>query len=141
MKGIRKPAATLVLLAGLAAAGCGGPSNETQVRDLVNGYITDFVKHDGKAMCSKLTPAAQEKIQKAAGILRGRDCAATLTTVSRLPTGSQARAIRHYHAGKVVIDGKEAGAVIVPSPPGSKPTRIVKVGDKWLIDGSVSIAG
>jgi hypothetical protein len=125
----------------LGVAGCGGPSDTQQVKDLVNSYIQDFVKHDGQAMCSKLTPKAQESIQAAAGMLRGRDCAMTLTTISRLPTGTQAAQVRKYHAGKIVIDGKEAGVVVVPSPPGTKPTRIVKLNGKWLIDGSVSLAG
>jgi hypothetical protein len=142
--GVKAPRLTLAfcaLAATAALAGCGGPSDADQVKELVNSYIQDFVKHDGKAMCSKLTPTAQKQIQDAAGMLRGRDCAMTLTTISRLPTGTQAAQVRRYRAGKVVVDGKEAGVIVVPSAPGTKPTRIVKLNGKWLIDGSVSLAG
>ena len=142
--GVKSPRTTLAfcaLAATAALAGCGGPSDADQVKELVNSYIQDFVKHDGKAMCSKLTPTAQKQIQDAAGMLRGRDCAMTLTTISRLPTGTQAAQVRRYRAGKVVVDGKEAGVIVVPSAPGTKPTRIVKLNGKWLIDGSVSLAG
>lgn len=107
----------------------------------MNSYIKDFVNHDGKAMCSKLSPSAQKMIQEKAGMLRGRDCAMTLTTISRLPTGVERAQVRTYRAGKIVIDGNEAGVIVVPSPPGTKPTRIVKINGKWLIDGSVSLAG
>ena len=139
---LSRPLITLVAVASASALlGCGGTSDEQQVKDLVNSYIQDFVKHDGKAMCDKLTPAAQKQIQEAAGMLRGRDCAMTLTTISRLPTGTQAAQIRSYRAGKIVIDGKEAGVIVTPSAPGTKPTRIIKVNGKWLIDGSVSLAG
>ena len=137
----RSTATICAVAAVLGIAGCGGPSDTQQVKDLVNSYIQDFVRHDGQAMCSKLTPKAQESIQAAAGMLRGRDCAITMTTISRLPTGTQAAQVRSYRAGKIVIDGKEAGVVVVPSPPGTKPTRIVNLDGKWLIDGSVSLAG
>ncbi len=120
-----------------AISGCGGPSATTQVRDLVNSYITDFAAHKGDAACGRLTQVAQKKIQAGAGILRGKDCGATLTMVSNLPTGEQARQVAKLHAGKVVIDGNEAGVIIEPAGPGAKPTRVVKIDGKWLIDGSV----
>jgi hypothetical protein len=137
----RLTASICAVVAAVGIAGCGGPSDTQQVKDLVNSYIQDFVKHDGEAMCSKLTPKAQQAIQNAAGMLRGKDCAITMATISRLPTGTQAAQVRAYRAGKVVIDGNEAGVVVVPSPTGTKPTRIVKLDGKWLIDGSVSLAG
>lgn len=122
-------------------AGCGEPSAQQQVKDLVNSYIQDYANHDGNSVCSKMTPANQQRIQAAAGMLRGKDCAATMTTISKLATGTQAAQARNTRAGKIVIDGNEAGVVLVPSAPGTKPTRIVKLDGKWLIDGSVSLAG
>ncbi|MEI7889965.1 MAG: hypothetical protein WCI34_06620 [Actinomycetes bacterium] len=121
----------------VAVSGCGGPSATTQVRDLVNSYIADFAAHKGADACSRLTVAAQARIQAGAGILRGKDCGATLTMVSNLPTGEQARQVAKLHAGKIVVDGNEAGVIIEPAGVGAKPTRVMKTGGKWLIDGSV----
>ncbi|MEI7559675.1 MAG: hypothetical protein WCJ63_03705 [Actinomycetes bacterium] len=122
-----------------ALSGCGGPSDTTQIRNLVSSYVADFAAHKGTEACSRLTVAAQRRIQARAGILRGKDCGATLTTVSNLPTGEAARQIARFHAGKIVVDGKEAGVVIEPAAPSAKPTRVVKVDGNWLIDGSVSV--
>ena len=124
-----------------AIVGCGGPDETTQIRDLVNGYVADFASHNGPKACSRLTVQAQRRIQARAGILRGRDCGATLTTVSNLPTGEAARQIAKFHAGKIVIDGSDAGVIIEPAAPTAKPTKVVKVNGKWLIDGSIGVSG
>ena len=138
---LRAPQITVcAALSCLAVSGCGGPSATTQVRDLVNNYIADFAAHKGADACARLTVAAQTKIQAGAGILRGKDCAATLTMVSNLPTGEQARQVAELHAGRIVVDGNEAGVIIEPAGVGAKPTRVLKTGGKWLIDGSVGTA-
>jgi hypothetical protein len=91
-------------------------------------------------VCSLLTPQAQRRVQLAAGLLRGRNCAATLALIARMPTGDASRAIRKFHAGKIVVDKNEAGVMIEPSGPETKPTRLLKVNGKWLFDGSVATA-
>lgn len=123
-----------------SAASCGGPSDQEQIKGLVGEYVAAFAAKDGAKVCSLLTPQAQRKVQDAAGMLRGRNCAATLTLIARMPTGDAARAVRRFHAGKIVVDGNEAGVMIEPSTPGTKPTRLVKVNGKWLFDGSVATA-
>ena len=123
-----------------SAASCGGPSNQEQIKGLVDEYVSAFAAKDGAKVCSLLTPQAQRKVQIAAGMLRGRNCAATITLIARMPTGDAARAIRKFHAGKIVVDKNEAGVLIEPATPGTKPTRLVKVNGKWLFDGSVATA-
>lgn len=134
---------TIALLAAtslvVTACACNGDDPKAEIRSLVNDYVAAFSAHDGKRACAMLTPAAQRNVQASAGILRGPDCAATLTTVSRLPTGENARKIATYRAGNVVIDGNEAGVIIEPAAATAKPTRVVKVNGKWLIDGTVSL--
>jgi hypothetical protein len=137
---MRRTAVTAcALAASLSAGACGsGPSDQQQIKSLVSEYVAAFAAHDGGKACSLLTPEAQRRIQAAAGILRGKDCGQTLTTVSRMPTGQAAKGLSTYRAGKIVIDGNEAGVIIVPAAPGAKPTRLRKIDGKWLIDGSVA---
>ncbi len=123
-----------------SAASCGGPSDQEQIKSLVNEYVAAFAAKDGAAVCSLLTPQAQRRVQLAAGLLRGRNCAATLALIARMPTGDASRAIRKFHAGKIVVDKNEAGVMIEPSGPETKPTRLLKVNGKWLFDGSVATA-
>lgn len=141
MKGIRTIPAALGAAAAvvLALTGCGGPTDEQQIRSRVDELVTAYADKDGAKACALMTPAAQKTIQARAGLVRGKNCAETLTNVASLPTGELARSTRKFHAGKVVIDGKEAGVVIVPSTPGTKPTRLIKVDGEWLFDGSVSL--
>ena len=137
-----KPIAAAVIAVAVSAfaIACGGSSDSEKITSLVNEYVASFAAHDGKKACASLTPQAQRRVQLTAGILRGSDCAATLAAVSRLPTGDAARRIAGFHAGKVVIDGNEAGVIIEPAAPTAKPTRVVKVNGKWLIDGSVTVS-
>ena len=128
------------LLIGVAAAGCGGPSDQEQVRNLIGDYLTAFSKNDGAKVCSLLTANAQRDVQKGAGLIRGKDCAETMTTLSKISSEAAPGLLKLFHAGKVVVDGNEAGVIIQPAAPGTKPTKLVKVDGKWLIDGSVSIS-
>lgn len=134
---VAKPAAVAAVAICIGACGS-GPSDKEQIRSLVDGYVKAFAAHDGKRACSLLTTQAQERIQAAAGILRGRDCSQTLTTVSNIPTAKGMHFIRYLKAGKIVVEGNQAGVVIEPAAPGSKPTKLLKVDGKWLIDGSVA---
>ena len=122
----------------LSLAACGGPSDTERIRSLVTDYVKAFSAGDGPKVCSLLTPAAQREIQQAAGLLRGKDCAATITSVAKMSVAADANAVQKFHAGNVVVDGNEAGVVIEPASPGTKPTRLVKVDGKWLFDGSVA---
>jgi len=128
----------LTLAATASIAGCGGESDSDQIKSLVRQYVDAFAAKDGAKVCSLLTPAAQRRVQASAGLLRGKDCAATITAVAKLPSGPAAPFIRKFHAGKIVVDGNEAGVQIEPTTKGSKPTRLVKVNGKWLFDGSVA---
>ena len=127
------------LAVAVALGGCGGPSDSEQISQRVDELVSAYADKDGATACSLMTPAARERIQRSAGMLKGRDCAATLTNVARLPTGEVARSIRKFRAGRIAVDGNEAGVVIEPSSPGTKPTRMVKVDGKWYFDGSVSL--
>ena len=138
MNGSALRATAIAVLGCAAIVGCGGQSDEQQIKSLVKNYVADFAAHKGADACKLLTPSAQRRIQATAGILRGPNCGATLTTVSNLPTGDAARQLSKLYAGKVVVDGNEAGVLIEPAAPGAKPTRIVKVNGTWLIDGSVA---
>lgn len=131
----------LAVTAAVAASlgGCGGPTDEEQIRETVSELVAAYASKDGAKACSLMTPATQRRIQASAGLLKGKDCGATLTNIASLPTGELARSIRNFRAGKIVVDGDEAGVVIEPSSPGTKPTRMIKVDGKWYVDGSVSL--
>lgn len=131
--------AALAVVAATAAVGCGGSDDKAQIRKLVNDMYAAIAAHNGQDACALLTPQARVRVQATAGILRGKDCGETLTVVSRLPTGDQARKIASYRAGKIVIDGNVGGVLIEPSAKGTKPTRVEKIDGKWLIDGSVAV--
>ena len=138
---LRSIVAALAALVIIGAAGCGGPSDQDQIKQLVTEYVTAFAAEDGAKVCSLLTPASQRRIQASAGLLRGRTCAETLKTVAQMSTKASPEQVKAFHAGRIVVDGNEAGVVIEPSSPGTKPTRLVKVDGKWLFDGSVAVAG
>jgi hypothetical protein len=139
-KPIRSIAAAVAALVIVGSLGCGGPSDQEQIQQLVKQYVTAFAAEDGAKVCSLLTPESQRRIQASAGLLRGRTCAETLKTVAQLSTKASVEQVKAFHAGRIVIDGNEAGVVIEPSNPGTKPTRLVKINGKWLFDGSVAVA-
>lgn len=141
MRLTRSQTALATVLAGAIATGCGGPSDEEQVRGLVGDYLSAFARNDGEKVCSLLTESAQKQIQRGAGLIRGKNCAETMTTLSKISTEAAPGSLKLFHAGKVVVDGNEAGVIIQPAAPGAKPTKLLKVDGKWLIDGSVSVSG
>lgn len=129
----------MAIALGSVIVGCGGPSDEQQIRQRVDDLVSAYANKDGVKACSLMTRTAQQRIQANAGLLRGKDCGATLTNVARLPTGELARGIRNFHAGRIAIDGNEAGVLIEPASRGTKPTRMLKVDGKWYFDGSVAL--
>ena len=139
MRPSRLVALALTAAALAALSGCGGSDDKAQITTLVKEMYAAIASHNGAAACELLTPQARVRVQATAGILRGQDCGETLSVVSRLPTGAQARKIATYHAGKIVVDGNVGGVLIEPSAPGTKPTRVEKIDGKWLIDGSVAV--
>ena len=140
VKPLRPLASVLAALVISGTVGCGGPSDQDQIKQLVKEYVTAFAAEDGAKVCSLLTPESQRRIQASAGLLRGRTCAETLKTVAQMSTKASPEQVKAFHAGRIVVDGNEAGVVIEPSNPGTKPTRLVKLNGKWLFDGSVAVA-
>ena len=128
-----------MILAALTAAvlaGCGGGSDEDQVREVASDFTAAFADSDAKRACELMTSEAKQQIVKAAAALGGGECEKTMSAATGLLDESQKDALRDAEITKVTISGDRAevtqSADVGDS--GDGPMQLAKRGDRWLVD-------
>jgi hypothetical protein len=124
----RLPQAAAAALSGLAlVAGCGGTSNEQQVRDTLERFQSATAKADYRTVCDKLL--ARQVLQRLQSV--GLPCEVALQT--GLGSVRQPR----LKVGKVKINGSTALAVVTSTAAGQQPAtdtvRLLKEDGGWRL--------
>jgi hypothetical protein len=127
-----RAAAGLIAVA-LLLAGCGGDSDEDQVRSTIETYVEAFVAGDGKRGCELMTEETRnEFVNKVAALTRTGDCARSLRVLRTLAGDATAKALEGADIEDIEIDGQTATATLVAGGNRS-PSKLAKVDGKWLI--------
>jgi hypothetical protein len=116
-----------MLLAAAALAGCGGPSDEQQVRQAITDFAHAAAHKDYAKICNQLfAPRLTERSERI-----NLPCEAAI-----------ARTLDNVHdlevtIGAVEVDGTKASAQVRSSAAGEKPSedtmQLVKLDDHWRI--------
>jgi hypothetical protein len=82
-----RPAASLLCLLAVGAAGCGGDSQADHARKAAETYVHDLGARDGEAVCGDMTKAMQkdftDTVSKGNPEVRGQACGQIMTLALR----------------------------------------------------------
>jgi ketosteroid isomerase-like protein len=122
----------VALLAAIAVAGCGGPSDQDEVRATLAGYAKAFATRDYQALCDRyFDPKLVSGLEQS-----GLPCeAAVRPEVSALRKPS-------LKIGKVTVDGDRATADVhttaANQPPADVTLALVHADGRWRIASTVT---
>jgi hypothetical protein len=122
----------IACIAAVGAIGCGGgsgPSDEDQIRTVVNGFTTAVATSNGQRACSYLTDLARKSIEVANF---GRRCPEVIMNKA----GIRRERFASAKISRVAQSGTEA---VVSFENVRDPMQLHKTGDKWKIEATVSI--
>ncbi len=126
---------TLVLALALALAGCGGQTDEQQVRDVVSDFATATAEKDYQRLCDEIF--ARELLRGISEI--GLPCEVAMRNA--LEDVDSPR----LTVGRVSVDGTRASAEVRTSAEGQTPSRdtvrLVKVEDRWRVSSLADAEG
>ena len=124
---VRHAAALLGALAAVAAGGCGGPSDEEQVRDTLVAFGRATARQDYEALCDRILAPRLVRSVTEAGVPCERAMRAGFADV-RDP---------QLTVGAVRVDGDRATAEVRTSAAGQEPSRdavrLEKLDGSWRI--------
>jgi hypothetical protein len=119
-----------LLVALLAATGCGGGDETGKVSAAAQSYVAAFSAHDANATCRALTRSSQERVAEFAREhmhLHGATCA---KAVALLPPAN-----RHAKVGDVKVHGSHATAFVDGF---DRPLTLVREDGTWRVQSSPS---
>ena len=122
----------IACVAAVGLLGCGGgrgPSDEDQIRAVVNGFTAAVANGNGQRACSYLTDLARKSIEVAN---LGRRCPAVVMNKA----GIRRQRFASVKISRVAQRGTEA---VVSFENVSNPIQLQKTRDKWKIEATVSI--
>ena len=130
---MRAKALVTVVVAALAVAGCGGASDEEQVRTTVEDYIIAFVDGDGDKACDLLTKETRDAfVQQVSSLVKTRDCGEAIKKLGDLAGPTVDRALKGAKVTEVKVNGENATATLESR--GTKtPTQLKKEDGDWKI--------
>jgi hypothetical protein len=137
-----RPAATLPALTASVAvlvAGCGGPSDEQQVRDAARTLTRALAAGDYGRACGLFSIEAQSQVELAAA--GTRDCAAALRHSRRraAAAGAGMPTVREIDAATLTVSDNRA--MLSWSSGGQDPQRFLKRDDRWLVAADSPASG
>jgi hypothetical protein len=142
MGGAVHPAASLpALTASVAvlAAGCGGASDDQQVRDAARALTRALAARDYGRACDLFSLEAQSQVEAATAGARG--CAAALRHSRRLAVaaGAGMPTFREIDAAKLTLSDDRA--TLSWSSRAHEPQRFLKRDDRWLVAADSPASG
>ena len=120
----------VLVVALLAAAGCGGTDDTAKVSAAAQSYVAAFAAHDAAATCRALTDRSQEQVAEFAREhmhLRGATCAKAVALLP--PAGEDAK------VATVKVDGSRATASVDGF---DRPLTLVRERGTWRVQSSPS---
>ena len=117
----------IAAVAALVIAGCGGGSDEDDVKDAVGAYFKAMGDGDGERACALMTPPSRRR-------LGGRDCAEILSTSAKQLDDSDRKVMRDVDVGFTTVTIHGDRAFMQDGPDDNEPIRLEKVDGKWLVD-------
>ena len=137
---MRSKMLTVAAMATVVLAGCGGGSDEDQVREVASDFTAAFADGDAKRACELMTSDAKQQIVKAAASLGGGTCEKAMSAATGLMDESQKEVFSEAEIAKVTINGTTAEVVLTGNLEGGNddPMRLAKRGDHWLVDADAS---
>ena len=119
----------------LVLSGCGGDSDEDEIRSTLETYVEAFVAGDGKRACELMTEETRaEFVNKVSVLSRTGDCGRSVRVVRTLAGDATAKALQGAKIEDVKVDGDSATATLVAS--GNRaPSKLAKVDGEWRISG------
>src|SRR5438067_11896066 len=113
----------LLLVAALAAGGCGGKkSDKAQVQSTIRTYYSAFANGDSAKACDQLSTSTRATLEHQGG---GRKCADLLTAAGQRPGAQKVKpALKSPKFGAVNVTGNNATAsVTVAGTPTTVPLK------------------
>jgi hypothetical protein len=134
-------AACLAVLAGCGGDDGGAPSGTSAeadreaIRARVAAYLRHYAAGEGGQACAQFTPALRSRSDARAAANGDRSCAAALSAlgpeiVAAMPAGFAER-LADPAGVRVELEGDRALATLTRS---ANHLRLVRAGDRWLID-------
>jgi hypothetical protein len=125
----------LFAVAALALAGCGGSSSSGDPKTVVQDYINAFADGDGGKACSLMTtPTRDQFVNRVATITKSKDCATSITTLSKQAGPRLLNALKKAKVGAVTITGDRA-KVQLTSGANTTHTSLRKENGNWRVTG------
>ncbi len=113
-----------------ALSGCGGASDQEQVRTTLNAYFGAVVKGDGRAACARLSRLGQRDLIKS--VAGSRTCDQAVTQYRLGLTPAQRAQLRAVGVERVVVDGDRATAYI-SGVPGVRSGALEREDGSWKV--------
>jgi len=134
---LRRALLGAIAASALLAAGCGGPSAATQVRNTTQQFLTALEHRDAKKACSLLTPAGQQRMFNfpSAGARCEQQAAAVLPSASQLLAGVS------LSVASVQVNGNSATASVARGAAGQGHAlaSLVRQGGSWKLDQFMAV--
>jgi hypothetical protein len=126
---------TLLCLAALVAAGCGGSAAD-DARKAAESYVRDVGNGDGRAVCGRMTRALQRQaaqvLVRANPQVRGRDCASLMDQALGSIPASQLRRFASADIEAVKVDGSH-GSFVYRLGQTKVPGEVAKENGDWKV--------
>jgi hypothetical protein len=133
---VRASSLAVLLVAALAAGGCGGstPTPEQEVRDTIEAYNSAIAAGDGKRACGYLTPEGVRQVSRKHPEGRLAACSENLAGQHKAPGFEQAAS--DFRITEVAVHGNEAQvrATTEPKAGSNINFRLLKQAGAWKID-------
>lgn len=124
--------ALAVLATALAATGCGGGDGvEQEVKDDLNGFLSDRTAEDAAALCRGMTPESRRLVETIAKGRHGPDAGCADAVDERITAGSSGGVAPTVDDADVEVDGDVAR---VSEPGDDEELTLRKVEGDWLVD-------
>jgi len=141
-----------VLAVALAAAvaGCGGahkPTDQQQVKDVLQSYLRAQVDGDGQAACSLLTAGGQRQlialvVKAGKGVITTQPSCEDAVGLVRAVAGQQLLgSLRNARIENVQVSGPRATALVVVGINTAQKVSLVKSGAAWKIAAVPGLGG
>jgi len=118
----------------VVAIGCGGQSDQDQVKSTVQTYVDGLASRDGKKVCDQLAPSVQNLVKQRA---KAKDCQTAINSFENSTTGrAVAPAFKTAKVEEVNAKGNSATAKVTVKVGGSNSSTTIpleKQGGDWRI--------
>jgi len=123
---------TVVVLV-LSLVGCGGGSDEDDVRSASEDFVSAFKDKNWEDVCSLMTANSRSQLEEAGDLLDAKGgCANVWEKASKLLPPDAEKQLEDFEIDSVKVDGDTATVTTANSKGG--PTRLIKEDGEWRVD-------